>query len=87
MRGLPAVETSPTTRIRRWDTVILGSALPGLVAAVRLGMTGARVLIVEEEATANSYPGLREPFWLSGADKEGILAPTRRTSSCTSGRA
>ncbi len=78
MRGLPAVETSPTTRIRRWDAVILGSALPGLVAAVRLGMTGARVLIIEEEATASSFPGLREPFWLSGADKESILAKCLR---------
>ncbi|MCH8133222.1 MAG: hypothetical protein E2O66_06020 [Deltaproteobacteria bacterium] len=78
MRGLPTVETAPTTRIRRWDAVILGSAIPGLVAAVRLGMTGARVLIIEEEATESSFPGLREPFWLSGADKDSILAKCLR---------
>jgi hypothetical protein len=48
-RGLPEVDRSPTTRTRRWDAVILGGALPGLVAAARLGMRGARVLVLEEQ--------------------------------------
>jgi hypothetical protein len=78
MRGLPAAQSTPTTRIRRWDAVILGSALPGLVAAARIGLTGARVLVVEEEAAAEAYPGLREPFWISGADKDGVLAACLR---------
>lgn len=78
MRGLPPIEPGPSTRTRRWDAVILGSALPGLVAAVRLGMRGARVLVLEEEAAARRFPGLREPFWMSGANKDGVLGSCLR---------
>jgi len=59
--------------VRRWDAVVLGSALPGLVAAVRLGMRGLRVLILEEDAAAAAYPGLREPFLMPGSGSEGVL--------------
>ena len=77
MRGLPAAETRPTTRSRRWDAVILGAALPGLIAAVRLGMRGARVLVLEEEDAADP----REPFWISGAQKGSILGACLRALS------
>jgi hypothetical protein len=46
--------------------VILGTALPGLVAAVRLGMHGARILVLEEAEGRRAFPGLREPFLLTG---------------------
>ncbi len=51
-------------RAKRWDVVVLGSALPGLVAAVRLAMAGLRVLLVEEEVAARSTGRLRDPFFL-----------------------
>jgi len=54
MRGLPEVERSRQFRTRRYDAVIVGGALPGLVAAVRLGMGGARVCIVEEQAARDA---------------------------------
>jgi hypothetical protein len=60
-------------RARRWDVVVLGSALPGLVAAVRLGMAGARVLVVAEEASAKTPPLLLEPFYLAGGRPDGVL--------------
>jgi hypothetical protein len=60
-------------RVRRWDAVILGSALPGLVAAIRLGMRGNRVLILEEEAAAATFPGVREPFLMTGNGQDGVL--------------
>jgi hypothetical protein len=60
-------------RARRWDVVVLGSALPGLVAAVRLGMAGARVLVVAEEAATRTAPLLLEPFYLAGNRSEGVL--------------
>jgi len=60
-------------RARRWDVVVLGSALPGLVAAVRLGMAGARVLVVAEEAAAKTPPLLLEPFYLAAARPDGVL--------------
>jgi hypothetical protein len=59
--------------------VIVGGALPGLVAAVRLAMRGARVLVLEEEAALRRYPGLREPFWMSGVQKESVLGSCLRT--------
>jgi len=71
MRGLPPVGS--TFRVRRWDAVILGSALPGLVAAIRLGMRGLRVLILEEDAAAVAYPGMREPFLMAGNGSDGML--------------
>lgn len=78
MRGLPEAEPGPHTRTRRWDTVILGSALPGLVAAVRLGMRGARVLVLEEEAAARAFHGRREPFWMGGTSRGGVLGACLR---------
>lgn len=72
MRGLPVV-SADGVRARRWDAVVLGAALPGLVAAVRLGMHGKRVLVLEEPATRAAYPGLREPFHLTGASGKGFL--------------
>jgi hypothetical protein len=71
MRGLPPVGC--TFRVRRWDAVVLGSALPGLVAAIRLGMRGLRVLILEEDAAAVAYPGMREPFMMAGSGSDGVL--------------
>ena len=71
MRRLPPVES--TFRVRRWDAVVLGGALPGLVAAIRLGMRGLRVLILEEDTAAVAYPGMREPFMMAGSGSDGVL--------------
>jgi hypothetical protein len=79
MRGLPEAETRPTTRIRRWDAVVLGTALPGLVAAARLGMHGARVLVLEEAAAARRPDFLREPFWMGGIERDGVLGACLRS--------
>jgi hypothetical protein len=73
MRGLPFIEQSGRLRTRRWDAVVLGGALPGLVAAIRMGMKGARVLLLEEAAAADAFPGIREPFLISGAKSDGVL--------------
>jgi hypothetical protein len=73
MRGLPPIRSA--SRVRRWDAVILGSALPGLVAAIRLGMRGLRVLILEEDAAAARFPGLRGPV-----DGHGRSSVSARTS-------
>ncbi len=61
------------TRARRWDVVVLGSALPGLIAAIRLAMGRLRVLLVEEEAAARLPTAVREPFFLAGAAPGGVL--------------
>lgn len=73
MHGLPVLNASDTPRVRRWDAVVLGGALPGLVMAVVLMMRGARVLLVEEDTALTGFAGLREPFLLSGASSGGIL--------------
>ncbi len=78
MRGLPALAASATQRTRRWDAVVLGGALPGLIAAVRLGMRGARVLVLEEGVALAAFPGLREPFLMTGGDGNGVLASCLR---------
>jgi hypothetical protein len=52
---------------------MLGGAIPGLVAAVRLGMAGARVLVVEEDAAARIPALLRDPFFLAGGGSESVL--------------
>jgi hypothetical protein len=59
-------------RARRWDAVVLGSALPGLVAAARLAVAGQRVLVLEERAAAETPAVVREPFFLAGA-RGGVL--------------
>ncbi|MEE8509114.1 MAG: hypothetical protein V3T07_08635, partial [Myxococcota bacterium] len=73
MRGLPVLDASDCLRVRRWDAIVLGGALPGLVMAVVLMMRGARVLLVEEDTALTGFDGLREPFLLSGASSQGIL--------------
>ncbi len=78
MKHLPKAQTTPTSRIRRWDAVVLGSSLPGLVAAVRLGMHGGRVLVLEEK-TAGARPDcLREPWWTSGVEKGSVFGACLR---------
>jgi hypothetical protein len=73
MRGLPSVSTGERQRARRWDAIVLGSSLPGLVASVRLAMHGARVLVLEEDASREIFTGLREPFLVTGADAGSVL--------------
>ena len=67
-----ATPANPSLRTRRWDAVVLGSSLPGIIAAVVLGRRGARVLVLEERAPER-FPGLREPFLMTGAGSEGVL--------------
>jgi len=67
-------------RARRWDVVVLGSALPGLVAAARLAVAGERVLILEEQAAAEMPRPAREPFFLAGA-RGGVLEACLRELS------
>ena len=69
-RGLPQ---AAALRARRWDAVVLGGALPGLAAAIRLAMGGLRVLIIEEEVSAKTPDFVREPFFLPGGFGDGIV--------------
>lgn len=78
MRGLPSVTSTASYRVRRWDALVLGGALPGLVAAIRLAKRGARVLLVEEEAALAGFDGLREPFLMTGTDPESVLGSCLR---------
>ena len=78
MRGLPSIGRRERKRTRRWDVVILGGALPGLVAAVVLGMRGLRVLVLEEAAAARRHPALREPFFMTGAGRDSLLGACLR---------
>ncbi len=71
--SFPVVSQSEGARARRWDAVIVGSNIPALVLAARLGMAGNRVLVVEEETARTSFAGLREPFYLAGARGGGVL--------------
>jgi len=77
MRGFPSIASSETYRVRRWDVLMLGSALPGLIAAVRLGQRGLRVLVLEER-TATGDELWREPFLLVDAESHGLLAECLR---------
>ena len=73
MVEIPLLNSSEAPRARRWDALILGSGISALVAAARIGKTGQRVLVVEEDARAKLPPTLREPFFLSGLRDEGVL--------------
>jgi hypothetical protein len=77
MRGFAAISSSEAHRVRRWDVLMLGSALPGLVAAVRLGQRGLRVLVLEERAQ-DASDFAREPFLIVDADSHGVLAECLR---------
>ncbi|HIF95295.1 MAG: hypothetical protein ABGX04_18240 [Myxococcales bacterium] len=73
MAEISRLDSSEAPRARRWDALILGSGIPALVAAARIGATGQRVLVVEEEARTMLPPAAREPFFLAGLRDEGIL--------------
>ena len=75
---LPVLAKTVGPRTRRWDVVIVGSGLTALVTAARLGMAGQRVLIVEESAARDAFPGLREPFFCAGLRDPGVLASNLR---------
>jgi hypothetical protein len=67
------ISTQAHHRARRWDVLVLGGGLPGLVAAIRLGMARLRVLVVEED-TAAQVPDLeRDPFFLTHCGSQGIV--------------
>lgn len=73
MAGLRPATDVQRLRARRWDAVVLGTSLSGLVAAARLGAAGHRVLVIEEDAARGLHPALREPFFLTGARDAGVL--------------
>lgn len=73
MVEIPLLDSSEAPRARRWDALILGSGIPALVAAARIGKTGQRVLVVEEEARSKLPAALREPFFLGGIRDRGVL--------------
>lgn len=77
MDGRRRKATNPSLRTRRWDAVVLGTSLPGLIAAVVLGRRGARVLVLEERGSER-FPGLREPFLMMGAGSAGVLGSCLR---------
>jgi hypothetical protein len=57
----------------RSDVLVLGSTLGGLVAATYLARAGLRVILVEEAVHAERPPLLREPFLLSGLQRDGQI--------------
>jgi len=73
MIEIPRLDSSEAPRARRWDALILGSGIPALVAAARIGKAGQRVLVVEEEARTKLPAALREPFFLAGLRDQGVL--------------
>ncbi len=73
MVEISTLDSSEAPRARRWDALILGSGVAALIAAARIGSTGQRVLVVEEEARTKLPPAVREPFFLAGLRDEGIL--------------
>ncbi len=73
MRAGRTFTESAHHRARRWDVLVLGGALPGLVAAVRLGMARLRVLIVEEETAARAPELSRDPFSLPSTGSDTLV--------------
>jgi hypothetical protein len=55
----------------RFDVLVLGSTLGGLVAASYLARAGLRVGLIEEQVGAKQPALLREPFLLSGLESGG----------------
>src|SRR5690242_18907498 len=56
------------TRATRWDTVVIGGGVNGLVAAIQLARSGSRVALVERAPT------------LGGTAREVELAPGFRAA-------
>ncbi|MEZ4353646.1 MAG: hypothetical protein R3F16_08255 [Myxococcota bacterium] len=79
MGDVPVLDPSEAPRARRWDALVLGSGLPALVAAARIGSAGQRVLVVEEAERTTLPPALKEPFFLGGLRDEGVLDACLRT--------
>jgi len=76
--ALKSVTLDARHRARRWDAIVIGSGIPALVAAARLGQHEQRVLVVGE-ARASALPAcVREPFFLAGARDGGILEVAMR---------
>ncbi len=73
MRRLARVPDSARLRARRWDAIVVGSGIAALTAATRIGSSGQRVLVVEEDAARGLHPALREPFFLAGSRDGGVL--------------
>jgi hypothetical protein len=78
MRGLPQIAAAESFRVRRYDAVVLGGALPGLVAAIRLAQRGARVLVLEEALARSAFQGAREPYLMTGAPGDQVLGACLR---------
>lgn len=81
MVEIPQLDSSEAPRARRWDALVLGSGISALIAAARIGRSGQRVLVVEEEARTRLPPALREPPFLAGLRDEGVLDATLRLLS------
>ncbi len=77
--SLSAGSTGSTLRSRRWDALVLGSAIPGLVAGIRLAMAGHRVLVAEEDGAARIPDIQTEPFHLPGVLGGGVLDKVLQT--------
>jgi glycine/D-amino acid oxidase-like deaminating enzyme len=73
MRRLSLGRKTSGLRARRWDAIVLGGALPGLVAAARMGQRGHRVLVVEEESAARLPASVRDPFFLGPPGGDGVV--------------
>ena len=67
MRSLSSEGSQSGLRAKRFDAIILGGALPGLVVAIKLRMAGLRVLLLEE-SVGPRFPGFREPFFWSAGE-------------------
>jgi hypothetical protein len=78
MVEIPTLDPSEAPRARRWDALVLGSGLSGLVAAARISSAGHRVLVVEEEARTVLPPAIKEPFFLGGLRDQGLLDASLR---------